>query len=211
VLRESGAGLREFGAGLRWFSEGMREFGGGLRQALGPSQPGADQRHETCREKGDARFPAVHVCFPLSRHPSFQPFMYPVISDRRRNVKRFQESYEMPSFLTVPSVYVRACPCPSIPRSERTGRGPHFARPTMVPASGWSGLDGKRSKEVGFSRKGASRRHGTALGPRGFCDAPGAGPALGFPGFCGEGRNAYWRRPPDAKARHKGPRGAMQV
>jgi len=36
--------------------------------------------------------------------------------------------------LNIPSVFVRACPCPSIPRSDRTGQGTHIARQSSVGA-----------------------------------------------------------------------------
>ena len=41
-------------------------------------------------------------------------------------------SCEIACSLTIPSVFVRACPCPSIPRSDRTGQGTYIARPCVV-------------------------------------------------------------------------------
>ena len=43
-------------------------------------------------------------------------------------------SCEITCSLTIPSVFVHACPCPSIPRSDRTGQGTHIARPSREEA-----------------------------------------------------------------------------
>ena len=50
-------------------------------------------------------------------------------------------SCEIPHSLTILSVFVRACPCPSIPHPDRTGQRTHIARPSPRCALCVPGLD----------------------------------------------------------------------
>jgi len=59
----------------------------------------------------------------------------------------------MPYSLTSLSVFVRACPCHSIPRPDRTGQGTHIASPSS--RSKWIEIPiAKRAVPVIYSQTG---------------------------------------------------------
>jgi hypothetical protein len=120
-----------------------------------PRQPrGCDRRGENLLGRGIFGPWEQFRGLPFFRHHSYRFMPYPWRSLRpsvhkqqailERSPANFNPaarrmglgrgSCEMAYSLTIPSVFVRACPCPSITRFDRTGPETHIARPSLTPA-----------------------------------------------------------------------------